>query len=325
MARRTKAREVVVQMLYLRDLNPDVDAETVHALIDEQLRSADLREFAWRLFVGVIEFRDRIDERIQDAAENWAIKRMAPTDRNVLRLGAYELLQTDTPHRVVLDEAIEVAKRFGGGQSPQFVNGVLDHLVPAEKRKAAGESPREPSPEGTTIVTESLRLVPATEESLTAALAGPLELGNALGVTVPGTWPPEHFDDAALEYARDRLAEGDAQDGWWTYFFVHAHDAVVVGAGGFKGPPNDDGLVEIGYSVVPEFRRRGYAKEAVRGLVKRAFETPAVRTIVGDTLPLLTASIRTLESCGFQPMGTSPEPGVLRFAVTREGLAEATV
>lgn len=321
MARRTKAREVVVQMLYLRDLNPDVDSDTIHTLIDEQLRSPDLREFAWRLFVGVMEYRAQIDERLQDAAENWAIKRMAPTDRNVLRLGAYELLQTDTPHRVVLDEAIELAKRFGGKQSSQFVNGVLDQVVPADRRGDERNSPADVGSEGTTIETESLRLVPATEESLTAALAGPLELGNALGVTVPATWPPEHFDAETLTFARDRLAEAPEQDGWWTYFFTHAHDAVLVGAGGFKGPADATGSVEIGYSIVPDFRLRGYAKEAVRGLVARAFERPDVLRVVGDTLPLLTPSIRTLESCGFVPAEESPELGVIRFELTRDRYA----
>jgi N utilization substance protein B len=63
---------------------------------------------------------------------------MAPTDRNILRLGAYELLHTDTPHRVVIDEAVEMAKKFGSTQSFQFVNGILDRLIPAEKRNASG-------------------------------------------------------------------------------------------------------------------------------------------------------------------------------------------
>jgi N utilization substance protein B len=63
---------------------------------------------------------------------------MAPTDRNVLRLGAFELLQTDTPYQVVLDEAIDLARKFGTAQSPQFVNGILDRLIPEAKRRAAG-------------------------------------------------------------------------------------------------------------------------------------------------------------------------------------------
>src|SRR5690606_33558295 len=98
MARRSKAREVAVQMLYQVDLNPEVDLRTIRGMIDDVLGEPDLQEFAWRLFVGVMEVRPMLDERIQGIAENWSLKRMAPTDRNVLRLGAFELLNTDTPH-----------------------------------------------------------------------------------------------------------------------------------------------------------------------------------------------------------------------------------
>lgn len=134
MARRSKAREVAVQMLYQTDLNAEIGLQAVRAQIDETLEDPDLRDFAWRLYVGVMEARPRLDERIQAVAENWSLKRMAPTDRNVLRLGLYELLSTDTPHRVVLDEAIELARLYGSAQSAQFVNGILDRLVPAEKK-----------------------------------------------------------------------------------------------------------------------------------------------------------------------------------------------
>lgn len=139
MARRSKAREVAVQMLYQVDLNPSVELKTVRNMVDEALDDVELQEFAWRLFVGVMEVRPMLDERIQSVAENWSLKRMAPTDRNVLRLGAFELISTNTPHRVVLDEAIELARVFGSAQSAQFVNGVLDKLVPPEKRRAGGE------------------------------------------------------------------------------------------------------------------------------------------------------------------------------------------
>lgn len=134
MSRRSKAREVAVQMLYQRDLNPAVSLETVREMVTAQIESPDLRDFAWSLFVGVMEARPRLDEQIERVAANWSLKRMAPTDRNVLRLGLYELLHTDTPHRVVLDEAVELARVFGSAQSPQFVNGVLDKLVPESKR-----------------------------------------------------------------------------------------------------------------------------------------------------------------------------------------------
>ena len=131
MARRSKARELALQMLYQKDLNPDVDAEAVRAMLAERLTDEARSGFAWQLFAGVMENRPVLDGRIVSVAENWSLSRMAPTDRNVLRLGAFELLYTDTPHRVVIDEAVELAKRFGSAQSSQFVNGILDQLIPA--------------------------------------------------------------------------------------------------------------------------------------------------------------------------------------------------
>ena len=136
MGRRSRAREVALQMLYQVDLNPDVDGHAVREMITERLEEEPLREFAWTLFAGVMECRGALDEQIQEIATNWRLGRMAATDRNCLRLGAFELLYTETPHRVLIDEALELAKKFGNEQSAAFVNGVLDKLVPEEKRLA---------------------------------------------------------------------------------------------------------------------------------------------------------------------------------------------
>ena len=144
MTRRSKAREVVLQMLYQIDVNPDVAATAVREMIQEQLPEEELRSFAWSLFVGVRENRGALDAKIGAAADNWTLARMAPTDRNALRLGAYELLLTETPHRVVIDETIELARRFGTAQSPQFVNGILDRLIPPEKRRSDTSHSEEP-------------------------------------------------------------------------------------------------------------------------------------------------------------------------------------
>lgn len=126
---------MALQMLYQQDLNPDVPADTVRELIVERLRDEALARFAWSLFAGVMESRPALDARIEAVAVNWSLKRMAPTDRNVLRLGAFELLYTDTPPKVVVDEALELAKRYGTSQSSQFVNGILDRLIPGGGRK----------------------------------------------------------------------------------------------------------------------------------------------------------------------------------------------
>src|SRR4029079_18739946 len=138
-SRRARAREMALQMLYQQDLNPDIPADTARELIVERLRDESLSRFAWSLFAGVMECRAALDARIETAATNWSLKRMAPTDRNVLRLGAFELLYTDTPPRVVIDEALELAKRYGTAQSSQFANGILDRLI-----AGGGKKPGEP-------------------------------------------------------------------------------------------------------------------------------------------------------------------------------------
>ena len=127
---RSKARQSALQMLYQKDLNPEADMHALKESLDERHSKESLREFAWQLFTGVLEHRAELDEKIIEVAQNWALNRMAPTDRNALRLGAFELLHTDTPARVVMDEAIELAKLFGSENSPQFVNGILDRLIP---------------------------------------------------------------------------------------------------------------------------------------------------------------------------------------------------
>lgn len=130
MTRRTRAREVALQLLYQHDLNPAVDRQAIEEFVQERLRDDSLRPFTLSLYDGVLSSQAEIDRQLSDAAENWRLARMAPVDRNVLRLGGYELLHTpETPPRVVLDEAIELARRYGSAHSSSFVNGVLDRLL----------------------------------------------------------------------------------------------------------------------------------------------------------------------------------------------------
>jgi len=143
MSKRSKARQVAVQMLFQTDLNPDVSGRIIREMIAERLADHDIQDFAWALFAGTMEHRAELDEKIQRVAENWKLHRMAATDRAVLRLGAFELTCTATPVGVVLDEAVELAKKFGSRQSSQFVNGVLDRLIPAERRRPRREEARE--------------------------------------------------------------------------------------------------------------------------------------------------------------------------------------
>jgi N utilization substance protein B len=129
MTRRSRAREVALQLLFQRDLNARIDRAVLERFVRDRLRDETLVPFCLSLYDGVIANQADIDQRLSAAAENWRLNRMAAVDRNVLRLGAYELLHTpETPPSVALDEAIELARRYGSADSPAFVNGVLDRL-----------------------------------------------------------------------------------------------------------------------------------------------------------------------------------------------------
>jgi N utilization substance protein B len=129
MTRRSQARKLAFQILYQDDLNPPGDPAANESLLRRRLASADLVEFAQGLISGVNCQRQQIDLLIERTAANWSLERMAATERNVLRLGAYEILYCDTPDRVAINEAVELAKLFGSAQSAQFVNGILDRLM----------------------------------------------------------------------------------------------------------------------------------------------------------------------------------------------------
>jgi len=129
MSRRSRARQVAFQVLYQDDLNPRSNPGASDEMIKKRLRSEELIELSRSLVSGVRSHCKELDNLIEQAAENWSLKRMAATDRNILRLGAFEILHCDTPDRVAIDEAVELAKRFGSAQSAQFVNGILDRLM----------------------------------------------------------------------------------------------------------------------------------------------------------------------------------------------------
>ncbi|MAV33864.1 MAG: transcription antitermination factor NusB [Planctomycetaceae bacterium] len=130
MSRRSRAREVALQVLYQDDLNPDPDPTATEEFLARRLRGdTALIEFAKSLVSGVRSHRTALDAVLAARAMNWQLGRMAATDRNVLRLGAFEILHADTPGPVAINEAVELARRFGGRQSPQFVNGILDQVL----------------------------------------------------------------------------------------------------------------------------------------------------------------------------------------------------
>ncbi|MCG8448323.1 MAG: transcription antitermination factor NusB [Pirellulales bacterium] len=129
MARRRRAREVALQALFQEDLNPRDSQDQLAPFLDSRLKDEELREFARHLVLGVLRNQAELDILLEEKADNWSVDRMAATERAVLRLGAFEIRYADTPDRVAVDEAVELAKRFGSAQSSQFVNGILDQLI----------------------------------------------------------------------------------------------------------------------------------------------------------------------------------------------------
>ena len=117
-----------MQALYQRDLcGEDFDAES---FLSESAKDEETRAHAEDLLAGCLARQDELDARIAEAAEHWDVKRMASVDRAILRLGVYELLhRPDVPPKVALDEAIRLAKKYGGAESGGFVNGILDRIM----------------------------------------------------------------------------------------------------------------------------------------------------------------------------------------------------
>jgi transcription antitermination protein NusB len=143
MTRRSRAREVALQVLYQDDLNPTHNPGVADQFLQSRLQGDELVELARSLVSGVRRNQAELDALLSRTADNWSLGRMAATDRNVLRLGAYEILYTATPGRVAINEAVELAKRFGTAHSAQFVNGILDRFLaghtPSDRDESRGK------------------------------------------------------------------------------------------------------------------------------------------------------------------------------------------
>ena len=130
MGARRKARELALQMLYQHDVSGNQPDAIIATFEDLQKSKPNTREFATRVFKGTVDHMQAIDDMIQAQADNWRLSRMAVVDRNIIRMSVYEFLHEDeTPKLVVIDEAIEIAKRFSTQKSSQFINGILDGIL----------------------------------------------------------------------------------------------------------------------------------------------------------------------------------------------------
>ena len=151
-----------------------------------------------------------------------------------------------------------------------------------------------------------VRLVSADLRLLDAALAGDDELARALGTRVVPGWATFAY---ALTHVRNAVAANPSITDWGSRFFVAGDPPELVGWGGFKGPPDDDGTIEVGYEVAESRQGRGLATEAVAAMLDHAFAQAGVTAAIAHTLPEHNASTRVLEKSGFAHDGEASENG----------------
>ncbi len=207
--RRTRARELALQFLYTLELRGPDALDELESFVDHHTRRSpdakgkpEVHEYTLRLVEGVERRRDELNTWIERIAANWRLERMAHVDRNVLRLAVFELLYVpEVPFKVVINEAIDLAKRFSTSQSGAFVNGILDRarvLIEAQ-REAGAEHPVPPDPgAGPAPSTPSEVASPFLREAPT-----PTPRGRGERATAPAAAPPPAAsdDDADLPTA----------------------------------------------------------------------------------------------------------------------------
>jgi N utilization substance protein B len=153
MSRRSLARQAALQVLYQDQFNPQRSRDLDRQYVLNQVESDGvLSDFTWWLVDGTRAKQAEIDPEIETAAEHWSVYRMSAIDRSLLRMATFECRFGDTPKAVGIDEAIRLAKRFGGKDSPAFVNGVLDRILTGpsptsgESTEAEPEVPKQEKP-----------------------------------------------------------------------------------------------------------------------------------------------------------------------------------
>jgi len=172
--------------------------------------------------------------------------------------------------------------------------------------------------------TARLELVACTLDLVRPEAAGVRVLAAMLGVAEPEHWPPPLNDEKSQQWVREQLEADPAIAGWVLWYFVLlGTPQQLIGNGGFKGRPKN-GLVEVGYSVLPDFQGNGFATEATRALIRWAFSHPEVYRVAAETLPNLGASLSVMRKCGMRYIGKgAPEEGAetMRYEISRADYA----
>lgn len=171
------------------------------------------------------------------------------------------------------------------------------------------------------IETARLKLIPCKLSHFEAMLRDERELAAMLGVSLAEDWLGFEGAREAMPYSYEYLKTHPDALGWWTHLFIHSRDNALIGMGGFKGQADEDGIVEIGYSIAPGYRERGLATEAARGMIEYAFSHPHVTEVIAHTLPETNPSTRVLRKAGMKFTGEIQDPDdgpVWRWSLKRE-------
>jgi len=173
-----------------------------------------------------------------------------------------------------------------------------------------------------TLSTPRLELVAATLEHICAEIETPERLASLLNAQVEPGWPPGEYDRDAMEFFRERLQENRRESvGWYSWYAIQraspACPSVLIGAGGYFGPPDETGAVEIGFSVMPGWQGLGYATEIAGALIEHAFADMRVKTVIAHAACGNVASRKILEKCGFREVERDENPDTRRFEMRR--------
>jgi [ribosomal protein S5]-alanine N-acetyltransferase len=173
----------------------------------------------------------------------------------------------------------------------------------------------------TCIKTDRLELIAATLELSEAELNDRKKFSKLLNANIPPDSPPETAADA-LPFFLEVLTKFPDWIGWLTWYAVLSAENTLVAGAGFKGAPDINGMVEIGYSVLPKYQRQGIAVEMIEALCKWAFTHDTVQKIEAETTPDNTGSLRVLEKTGFKMIGPGVEAGSIRFVIERNDISQ---
>ncbi len=163
------------------------------------------------------------------------------------------------------------------------------------------------------VETEHLKLLPFSLALKKAVIADRAAVTSMIDAYMPDDWPGPALLEAMPFFIH--LMESDPAGGRWDGIIIHKSDKTVIGDMGFKGGPDENGMIEMGYSIIPAYRRRGYATEMARRLIDWAFQLPEVKVITAECLIDNIGSSKVLQNVGMQCVGQDGE--LLKWQVTR--------